>query len=235
MSEYFIFLNTKDAIDSTKPHDAEWRLRLNKHTENWLMFIESVSFPNAVYPVNSNYNTVIVTDAGGTDTITLTSQIYTGNQIATELQTQLNASGTLTDTYAVSYDAQTLKLTISATSFSIDGGTALDILGFQTTSLGASYTGSNPVRLDGSQYVDFVCSVGRSSYASNEKTNTFFRIPLTTKINSMIYYESKTKHGIKVQDSSLSSFNIRLYDDKDNSWELPANCPVNITIRLISI
>lgn len=55
------------------------------------------------------------TDAGGTDAaITISAGNYNAVQLGTELQTQLNASGTLSLTYTVAYDSDTNRYTISA-------------------------------------------------------------------------------------------------------------------------
>lgn len=239
-STHWIFLNSNDAINSNKPSEANWHLthQNNLGNENFLLHIDEVQLPNAVYVVNSNYDSFSITDTGGTDTITLTHQNYTGAQLATELQTQLNASGTLNGTFTVTYDSQTLKITIASTvAYVINSGNVLDIVGYTVlpTTSGTSTTGDSPVRLDGTAYVDLITSLGKSSYSSRNITNTFFRICLNADVGSMVYYTPKTQHGIKLNSPDLTSFSIRLIDDKGNLYDLPPNCDISLTLRLESI
>ena len=90
------------------------------------------TFPN----VHSGNNQLIITDAGGTDTITVGEGFYTPDDLKDELETQLHASSTLSKTYTVSIDstAKAFIININDTSaFSVDGGSLMRVLGFLTT------------------------------------------------------------------------------------------------------
>lgn len=67
-----------------------------------------------------NNGLTYTSDQGGPITITLTDGTYDGDDIATEIQTQLNADATLTGTgtitFSVSYSSSTQKVTIDATA-----------------------------------------------------------------------------------------------------------------------
>jgi hypothetical protein len=237
MSETYLYLNTKDAINATNEKgDYEWSMNWTGNANtNYLLYIDEVAIPNAVYPINTNYDTIIFTESGGgSGTATLTHQNYTGTQLAAEIKTQLESANGTAITYTVTYDSQTMKLTVvpSAGTFAITGGTALHVCGFRVVATTASYTGDDIIRLDGSMYVDLISSIGKSSYTTSHLTNTFYRIPIQSEIGSMIYYQQQNESGIKIQDSHLSRFSIRLRDDRESSFGLPQNCQVSLTLRL---
>lgn len=239
MSEMYLFLNSKDSIDPTRPYDARWTLNFRKLEGSFDVFVEQIMFPNAVYAVNSYYKTLqFESTADGTLTAILTEQNYTASQLVTELAAKLNAVST-TGTYNVSYDNQTFRLTITCAgdTFYISGGTAASILGFTTLPSGsavASVVAPSPLRLDGTMYVDIVCSLGRSSFATDNRTNIFYRIPSQTSIGKMTYYTPSIENPIQINDHSLSTFEMRLQDDQGNYYMLPPNCDVSVTLRLSS-
>lgn len=235
MSNTYLYLNSRDAI-STENSDIHWQLNwsgIDNH--NFLLHVESISFPNVVYNVNSNYNTINLTDVGGTVTITLTTQNYTVTELVTELETKLNASS-LSGTFTVTYSSQTFKLTIASDLvFTINSGTACELCGFTQlpTASATSAVGDSPVRLDGTTYVDIITSIGKSSYSSNSLTNIFYRIPVHQRLGDLVYYQSTLADGIKIQDTQLTSFNLRLRDDHNNAYELPRNCYLSLVLKLI--
>ena len=234
MSETYLYLNSKDAVNSnSSTGDYSWNLNWTGNSiANYKLYIDEVAIPNCEYAVNSHYNTIVFNEGAGDITATLTQQNYTGTQLATELKTQLDSAGG--DTYTVVYDTQTFKLTITSTgTFQITAGTAFHVCGFRVmSSLAASYVSEDIVRLDGTSYIDFITSIGKSSFSTSNKTNTFYRIPIQSEIGSMVYYHQMNESGIKIQDNQLNSFNIRLFDDRENTYNLPRNCQVSLTIRL---
>jgi len=82
-----------------------------------------------------------ITDTGGTSVITLTADQYNAQDLATEIQTKLNADATLAGTYTVTYNFETFKFKIASTVnfqllFSSGANinhTARFILGFNST------------------------------------------------------------------------------------------------------
>lgn len=81
---------------------------------------------------------VLTSDQGGPVSIDVDDGVYTGDALAAELQTKMNASGTLTGgaiTFAVSWDSSTEKFTIDATdgheiALTYSGSDAAETFGF---------------------------------------------------------------------------------------------------------
>ena len=71
--------------------------------------------PSPPYNVTNNNNKVIFNFNGTDHTLTLTNGFYTGTQLATELQTQLNSPGAVSSV-TVTFDSKTYKYTISHSS-----------------------------------------------------------------------------------------------------------------------
>lgn len=124
--------------------------------------IEWVCIPTTNYVVNSSNNVFDVEEADSdTDTITITPGNYTLAELATELATELNASGSLDATYTVSADTKTAKITISATQnialdfrTSTNSNSAFEVCGFENALLASagSHTSSNVCDLNGTKY-----------------------------------------------------------------------------------
>lgn len=120
--------------------------------------------PNSIYQLASGYNTFDFTeDPAGTpdaQTITLTPGNYTGSELATEIETQLNADMTGND-YSVSYDSNTNKLTTTKTSgtWKYDSGNGeeiIRILGIPSTGSGnqtTDYEHDNQIDLSYPRYI----------------------------------------------------------------------------------
>ena len=71
--------------------------------------------PSPPYNVTNNNNKIIFNFNGTDHTLTLTNGFYTGTQLATELQTQLNSPGAISSV-TVTFDSKTYKYTISHSS-----------------------------------------------------------------------------------------------------------------------
>lgn len=87
--------------------------------------------------VSNQNNYIDVNEGSGTVSVQLTAGKYTAEDLATELQTQMNASS-LTGTYTVTYDHESQKFTIATTvsaaiEFSSGSKQCNDVLGFNAT------------------------------------------------------------------------------------------------------
>jgi flagellar hook-associated protein 3 FlgL len=105
---------------------------------------------NNLYTVTSANNALRFDPGSGAATVTLTAGKYTGSQLATELQTRLNAAGG-GNTYTVTFDSPTAQFTIqnnagnsaaATLSFDDTATTAEDLLGFNPTAVSISVGGA---------------------------------------------------------------------------------------------
>ncbi len=82
-------------------------------------------------------NTLTITDSGGTATLSLQSDTYTGGGLAREIQRAANASATLNGRYTVEYDYQSRRFHLKCDiDFIVDitgTGSIADKIGFTTT------------------------------------------------------------------------------------------------------
>jgi flagellar hook protein FlgE len=94
----------------------------------------------SVFTIDSNNNTLVFTDSGGTDqTLTLTSGSYTANNLADELEDKIVAEGAASDAVRVYYDQDAKKFYIKngeaasvTMKFSNSSTTLEQIFGYQS-------------------------------------------------------------------------------------------------------
>lgn len=236
-----VFLDTRHSLNPDNPSDVQFNLNFAAANDltNYTLSVESVSFPNAVYPFNSNNNNIYFKENGGiTLTAIITPSNYTAAEFVIELKIQLEASGT--STYTVTYDNQIKRLTINAGADTIQlvEGTrnAFDEMGFIIPTLDLSnLLGDNPIRLDGTQYIDVVSTIGNLNYSSNGRTNILARIPVLSGFGSIIYYENNSDDLLALVQYDMADIEIRLLDDKNNPWLLPSNANVSYVLKLIKL
>ena len=100
-----LYLNSADAIDPTNPSVSTWSVaEIFKISAANRLSLVSVTFPNAVYAVNSNNNSIVFQEdnTAVSFTATLTNGIYSGSTLAAELKVALDASVGSANTYSVS-------------------------------------------------------------------------------------------------------------------------------------
>lgn len=147
-----------------------------------------VRFDN-LFTVNSANNALRINPGSGATTISLTAGRYTGSQLATELETRLDAAGG-GNTYTVSYDSATAKFTIlndtgnsSALTLSFDDAltTSEDLLGFNATAssvaVGSSTVGNDTATSAGATLMTNVynSTVGTTIFNVTSSNNTIYR------------------------------------------------------------
>jgi hypothetical protein len=231
ISSNYLYLNTKDAINPNEPSIASWSMpEIFKISATNRISLIGASFANAVYPVNSNNNSIVFQEDNTAVNIaaTLTPGIYTGSSLATELKAALEANGA--NTYTITYSSATLKLSIatSGTNIKFVSGSALRVIGFEALGFISAPTGSFPVRLDGSQYIDLISSIDSANISTSGR-NILARIPIGVSVGSLVVYENPLDVGISFDPKNISSIDIRLSDDQGNLWLLPSNCQANYT------
>lgn len=242
-----VLLDTRDKQTGSTTNEPVFSLDVQSQLNGPYGFaLKSAVIPNLVYPVNSSNNTFVFAEGGGSNiTSTLTAQNYTGTQLASELQTVLNADGGLV--YTVSYDSQTGKLTIAPSSSTVQfkttntAFTASFVLGFDDTTDTAdasSITSDYPVRLDGSMYIDIELSGMSPNTVTSKNTSTpLCRIPLAGSFGAIITYENDSVKDemIHIDSTALSHLRMRIRDDMGSTWTLPDNAYCSFTFNLYSL
>jgi len=245
MSTTYLFLNSRDSLSPSTPHDSEWftAMRFNEKSSVKLA-LEQCSFISAVYPVNRFYNTLVVEENGAasTTTFTLTPNNYTGVQLASHLQTIMNAGTQEATVYTVTYDTQSKKLTFAGTNdFRIlaAGSTCLHIIGLDEadgmTSAETTYIAPHVIRLDGTPYVDVVSSLSTRNISSNTYTNVVARVYITASFGYVNSYDSSRESLLDFYNNEISSLSLRLVDSRGNPYELPSTCETAYTLKLIAM
>lgn len=131
------------------------------------------------YTVQTGYNDTVVLDDNGTErTITLTESNYSSTQLATHLQTLINAVSA--NTWTVVYDNQTMKMTItSSANMYFKWGTnelqSSTLFGFvQTdTASATSVVSTQAIDLQSEKYVHIKCDQIESfTFSGNDNDNS---------------------------------------------------------------
>jgi hypothetical protein len=237
-----LFLDTKYSENPNEsPAYTQWSIQSTQlsGTSAYAVSIDSFKCPHAVYPIRTGFNDKVYIDENGVDaTLTITENNFTGSQISTELQTQLNAAG-LSNTYAVAYDSQSKKLTITLSAgallFSFEAGDqdAYEELGFTTGVIDTSYVGTYPVNLSGTRYLDLQMNFATNNLTGNHRANVMQRIPVNGSFGTVISWSNESDDWQSV--SSLNSIYLRIIDDKGNLWTLPQNMNAMLTLKLQAI
>lgn len=238
MSDFFIYLDTQDAID-VNPSNANFNINLNFNSyTNPFISLEEVCMQNLVYPINSNYNTIVVEENSlSTITVSLEEKFYNGTEFAQEIQDKLNAGTAESITYTVTIGTNNRKLTISADGANVfqilQGTTCLRELGLiaPMDSAVISFTMPYPIRLDGSEYVDVVSNVPLNNISSDGRTNILARIFLTNPFGTLQVFENNTIDKLRINTNQFTNMNIRLFDDRGNIFQLPFNCNVSYIFK----
>lgn len=194
---------------------------------------------NDTFKFNENLNTVNVFTA------TLTEGFYTGTTLATELQTRMNASGAA-NTYTVSYNTGTFKLTITTTipnTFRIlgtsSGSTCLPELGFSssTTTFTTAKTSDFVVNLVGSRYLDVRINHQTGSVVSgpSERGNIVCRMSFDVPKGGIQNYQAQVPVEHLVKRSALGRIEISMYNDRGLKVKLPTNHKYTFMLSLRAV
>jgi hypothetical protein len=154
MNQFDLLIDSRDR-ESDSVSSTNYMVKFNrefKHVErvrlNW------VSIPLTSYLINSGNNVITFFENSTVKTATLTSKNYTATQLASEIKSKLDTASGGHNTYTVTYDDQTFKITFSAGNafelrWSVAGSPA-KICGFELTDTasGTSVTSTNAVYLN---------------------------------------------------------------------------------------
>jgi hypothetical protein len=234
-----VLLNTRDSETSVN-YNTFWQIQrpqLNT-LKGFKLSLQNIEFANTVYPINANNNIVTFDEGGGSLTATLTANSYTGSELASHLKTQMDAAVGAGDTYTVTYDSQSKKLTIASTGtyFFVSGvaNHAFDELGITTLddAAAASRTSDVPINVSGSQYVDIVTDLSNLNYSSSTTAHVLARVPLNVAFGQVVFYEPNNDGSLFSTVDHLDYVSMALRDDKGNLWELPSNSYVSLVLKL---
>jgi hypothetical protein len=242
-NESLLFLTTRDN-QQVENYNAYFSLRLPRYSllKGFELSLQTVEFPNTVYPINQYNNDIIFQENGGGNVQAfLTPGDYTGPEFAIEIQTQLNAAGT--SVYTVTYDdVHTKKLTISAN--------LANTIGFKDTIYGAyeemgfdpdlfvvanTITSDYPINISGSAYVDLVSNIAARNYSTSSTANVIARIPLYVPFGNIVFYEPQSDDPLFVSYQQLDEIYLSLRDDKGNPFELPRNAHLSIMFKVLEV
>ena len=122
------------------------------------------SVPAALYNVNTGWNQFTFSEGNGTWAVTLTPGQYSAAELVTEFQTKLNAIVGKLNTYVATYNANTMRMTLTTTTSSPVPYTIY----FRTspfadsidTNTGATMSINSPGRLLGFEWQDYTVTNG---------------------------------------------------------------------------
>ena len=122
------------------------------------------SVPAALYNVNTGWNQFTFSEGNGTWAVTLTPGQYTAAELVAEFQTKLNAIVGKLNTYVATYNANTMRMTLTTTTSSPVPYTIY----FRTspfadsidTNTGATMSINSPGRLLGFEWQDYTVTNG---------------------------------------------------------------------------
>jgi hypothetical protein len=234
-----LFLSTRDG-NSDETWRTFWNIGLPRLNTlgNYRVSLQNIEFPNTVYPINTYNNKVYFNEGAGNLTATLGSNVYTLSEMATELQTQMNSAGA--HTYTVVADTQAKKLTITDTTvtfyFLTGANDAYEELGFDSTlftnTLAASEVSDYPVQLSGSRYVDVITNFSTHNHSVSSTASVMVRVPLNVPFGSLVFYEPTTDDRLFITTTAINEIYMELRDDKGNSYALPRNAHVGMTLKI---
>lgn len=236
-----VFLSTRNSL-ANENYNTFWQIsnpRLN-YMGNFNISLQNVEFANSVYPFNQYNNNIYFKESavGVTKTAVITPNNYTPALLIVELKIQLEAANGTATTYTVTYDAQTLKITItpSAGTFTFVAGIndAYEELGFDENLFvdAAAVTGDYPVQLSGSRYVDILTNFSGVNYSVSGGSNVLVRVPLTVAFGNMVFYEPATDDKLFTATQRFDEIYVQLRDDRGNLWELPRNSHLSMTLKI---
>lgn len=243
MSSY-VFINSNDRLYYASSTPSNFTALINTASSEIPkshVSLESITFYNLEYGINSNNNTLIFQENGvaADISITITPGNYTDSTYIAALKAEMDAAGA--NTYTVTYNATTSKLSITTTipdTFKLVGGTMLDYMGFEVgTSFQTAATGDYPLILSGTTYVDLCLGLlNRNMKTGRNYGRIFARIPVNVNYGSLVsYVNSSDSDDILISTESLDEYRVELFNDRGYHMVLPTNCIVSIVLKVETI
>tara|TARA_R110000851_G_scaffold37076_1_gene96016 strand:- start:688 stop:1458 length:771 start_codon:yes stop_codon:yes gene_type:complete len=219
-----------DSSDRTKGSINDFELIL-KHPiylnrdRQYFVRIENVRLPTSFYNIDSNYNTLELTEdpAGspGTFSVTVDEGNYTINELLSELKTLLDAATLKSNVYTFLVDDITGKITITSdtTEFKIIGANSLlnQPLGFNNstdyTSSSRILTSPNHILMSTKRYIKINSDITSNNHYSRDFIEPIgIVIPITESRSTIQFFANDNGYKVKMESKhSIKhlSFNIR--------------------------
>ena len=207
------------------------RIIINSNEKtNGTYFLTDFVMNNSLYNVNNNNNKIYFAE-GGSLTATLTNGYYTRNDLASEIKTQMDATGA--ETYTVSYNNITGKYTFSATgNFNFEFATnttnsSRKLLGFneEDTVSNTQITSSNIVDLSSYKFIYVNIKENKiSQYYGKNYFSASLKINDNSSFLSNIRYEYKADSNRQyVKFNNTKSIKYEFYDENFNELDFNGN------------
>lgn len=182
--------------------------------------VNTVILPLSYDVVNSNNNVINYIDSGGAHSATIPRGTYSITQFAPAIGSAMTTSGS--QTYTVTYDTVTSKLTITAPgTFQMVGSTSssYDLLGLNpavTTAAATSYTSANRYDLSGVKFIMIASTSLRSEgilYVGDETFNIVEVLPIKQDLSTVMVITNEFQDDwITSKTNSLTSIDLVLLD-----------------------
>ena len=241
MSHFFLFADSRYKINGSNSNFQVSHASSNLEAGvEVAVSVDSVTFYNSEYPINS-YNNVIqfreALDDVTTYSATLTPGNYSGSELALEMQTQLNSATGNAYSYVVTYNNNTGKITIAGLLLpdvfkivSINEIYGIDVMtGFSVTT-----TGSNIAILAGVEYVDLCLPSLISGNMSNNlnEYGLMKRISLDYPWGSLITYnQMESDQSVIIQKEYLDNLRIQLKRPDGQYYGLSDNSYLSVVLK----
>lgn len=249
MSTFKLFLDSdyssyKSA--DTSPTDMNFNLNsvLSDNYDVYEFALLECSAPNIEPTFQTGYNTSLVfkENGGVVDfTATINQGTYNGTDLATEIQTRMNAVVGIANSYTCSYNQSTLKLTITANipnTFAIRStSTCLAELGFVSTgstAFAVSQTSNYIVNLVGSRYMDIIVNHPTNSIATGaqSRSNLLARVKWSCPKGSIQVYQTQFPLSHNVSRNSLANMEFRFFNSAGRQMNLDPNHRITLTLQI---
>ena len=201
----------------------------------YFMRIENIKLPTSFYNINSNYNTLKITeDPSGTPdaiSVSVPEGNYNESELRSTLVALLNTATLNGNTYTITYDSITGKATITTdvTDFEVDsitnGSTLNKGLGFGDatyTSTALSLVSVNHVSLNFLRYVNIKSDLGSNNHYSQQNLEDIgVQLPITEGRSTIQFYDNHNGYKAKLENRhNIKHIRFVLIDNNKNVVDL---------------
>ncbi len=241
-----VFTDTKDRINlSVNSGTSDYQLNIDSIADRKgkaSFHLLSAVIPNVIYPISAARlnNTIYFYEDGSTAT-TFSAAIadggYTTTTLAAALKTAMDASAGA-NTYTITYDSSTLKITIATSGTSvkiITGALSMENeLGVNVSqTFAASYVCAYQVNLAGTSYIDMdIRNYTNLNVGSGNTLSPLYRIPMGVPFGAKLFHQATQNEMIRVHISELRNLTINLYDDKGLIISIPNNHHIGLALKI---
>lgn len=204
--------------------------------------------PNLVPTITTSVNDVLsFTFNAVRYSITIASNFYDANSLATYIQQAITALGLVNLTFTFNNVSNYFSVTIPINSsfyFSAQSNAefrcsqiigAINLEGQVTQTAGSTKTlVLLPPRLEGTSYIDVSLGIPYSQLHTGGKTGIIARVPVNSYYGTKIIWEPSTEatEGFPTTIAELSSLQIILYDEWGGIFFIPPNHSAALTFHL---